>query len=160
MNRTPTLSMLLLAALLLTPTAWADQHLPRVENVRLQEENQLLVITWDLSQSPDVAGYVVRIWRDGDLVQQINKTEPAASFRGVNQLAYSVEVSAVDADGQEGPPSNPVAGVPRLENDQRYLALGLIAVWLGIWIYAAILTRVEQRLRRDIDAERNQHPQP
>jgi hypothetical protein len=137
----------LLLALCLVPSATASDHLPLIRDLRVHAGDQVLLIEWAPADDSAVVGYVVRVWAEGRLVQTLNATEPRARFLGaVNERPYAVQVAARDANGDTGPFSPPVAAVPRMDRDQTYLALGLIVVWVGLWAYAVLLTRVERNL--------------
>lgn len=135
-------------ALLLAPVTAADSHLPLVDGVRVEAGNQRLTIHWEPVNSDQVAGYSVYIYRDGALVQTLNRTTTTtATYIGaVNGRSYAVQVAAYDAAGRPGPASAPVAATPQLADDAAYLVAGLLVVVLGLAGYALLLATVERRL--------------
>lgn len=148
--------MIVLALVLLAPIAAAAPG--ATGNVNVRAGNQELVITWD-----PVAGavdYEVYVYGGGHLVQTLTANATTATFRGVNERSYAIEVAARDASGAEGPRSEPVAATPSLRHDQTYLALGLIVLWSGVWLYALLLARTERDLRNRLDRLLEGDPRP
>jgi hypothetical protein len=145
-------------ALLVLLAPMAAAQAPPVEGVEVESGNHVLQIRWKPVEG--ASSYTVHVYSDGAILQRINTTEAHATFRGTNDKAYAIQVSARDAQGVEGPLSPPVAGMPTLRGDQTYLALGLIIVWLGIWLYATLLTRTERRLQDRLDKLMAESPSP
>ena len=135
----------LLALLVVVPSALATALLPAPTGVRVEAGNQVLHITWDAA---DNGSYRVRVYDGETLVQQMNRTTPEATFRGVNGRTYGVTVALVDAGGQAGPESTRVLGTPALAEDRLYLAAGLAVVAAGLLAYHLWLMRLEARMRR------------
>lgn len=135
-----------LALLLLVPMGAAEDHLPPVGGVTVEEDNQLLRIRWDAVEG--AASYIVRVREGGTLVQEITRPATEATFRGVNGRTYSVTVAAVDEQGQPGPESDPVDGTPRLAQDPAFLGAGLAAVGIGLGAHYAWLGAAERRAQR------------
>lgn len=149
------LGLAFLAVVLLAPLAQAADF-PAPANVRVQPGNQALIVRWDAVAAAGVTGYFVHVYADGALVQTLDATGTEATFRGVNDRPYAVTVAAHDATGSPGAASTPVAAVAELAEDQTYLALGLIVIWFGIWMYAFLLTRTERDLRNRVDRLRSE----
>lgn len=141
---------LFLLALLLLPAVLA-QAPAQVENVRVEAGNQILRVTWDpVAGAP---GYTVVVYQDGSELQRADATTNQFVTRNViNDRPYAVAVAARASDGSLGPWSAPAAGVPTSRYDQTYLALGLGLTWVGLWLYAALLTRAERDLHNKIDS--------
>lgn len=125
--------------------------LPRVEGAEAIGTNQRIDLTWEALVHPQVVGYRVTVYADGATIQESNTTQPSFVFHGTNGRTYVFVVAARAEDGSLGPPSSPVAATPRLERDLQYLAAGLIATWLGLFGYAALLARTEARLEAKLD---------
>lgn len=142
--------LLALVLLLALPTAQSLGHIAAPTNVRVDAGSQILTIHWDPVDDDAVRGYLVRVHGpDGTLVDESRTNGTTATTRDViNDRSYAVQVAALDENGQAGAWSAPVGATPTLKHDQTYLALGLIVVWLGIWVYALALTRIERNLRQ------------
>ena len=144
--------LLAVLAILFLPTGAAQAPIPAVENLQVEPGNQILRIRWDALGDPAVAGYYVYVYSDRGLIQQINTPDAAATYYGaVNDRTYTVQIAAHDASGAPGALSAPVGATPTLRHDQTYLAVGLMIVWLGIWIYAMLLTRAERDLSARVE---------
>lgn len=141
-----------MALVLLLPAGAAQGNgLPRIEGVQALAANQRIDLTWDAVVHPRVVGYQVTVYADGVSVQEANTSQPGFVFHGTNERTYVFLVAARAEDGTLGPPSNPVAATPRLDRDLQYLAAGLIATWLGLFAYAALLARKEARLEAKLE---------
>ena len=135
---------ILLAFLLLLPSVGAQQD--DAITLRATASNQRVDLTWEPSAatSPTPTAYRVYVFEEGqEFTNRTIENQTRASFLLTNGRTYAFQVAAIQADGTEGPRSDPVAATPRLENDLAYLAAGLIAVWLGLFGYAAFLARKE-----------------
>lgn len=143
---------LVLLAILL-PMAAATTHLAAPADVRLEEDNQVIRITW--SSVDGATGYYLYVYSEGELVQPdetkdhtMDVDATSTTYRGTNARSYVVMVAAHGADGVAGARSDPVTGTPNLAGDERYLAIGLIVVWAGLWGYVLLFTRLDRAQRR------------
>lgn len=141
----------MVGVVLVAPLVVAGGHLEAPANVRVEAGNQVLRISWDPVEG--AAGYSVYVYArgalvdpDGDNVTYAVTGTSATHVGAVNDQSYAVVVAARGAEGVPGLRSDPVAATPTLRHDQTYLALGLIVVWVGIWGYAVVLTRIERGL--------------
>ena len=154
MNRLIVLALLLLLA----PTASAQPGASEapshpayaIFDLRATASNQRVDLVWEPTvstvQAPSepVYAYRVYVFEDGrEFTNRTVENQTSASFLLTNGRTYAFQVAAIKPDGAEGPRSDPVAATPRLENDLAYLAAGLIAVWVGLFGYAAFLARKE-----------------
>lgn len=148
----------LLVLLLLVPIASAHYDDPRSpHNLRISEGNQRLDVAWDPpNDAANLSHYRVNVTSRG-VTESIRVSGTFYRHYGVNGIAYEFLVTAVYADGSEGPEAGPVRGIPRLASDLQYFEAGLVMTWLGILGYAALLARIEARLDRkteQLDAHR------
>jgi CcmD family protein len=146
---------LLLVALsaLLVPLASADEaRVPyEVYPVTASASNQRVELSWAPPSESDVAGYNVYVFDEGQFSHIVAVNSTKATLFLTNGRSYAFQVAAVTTDGVEGPRSAPVAATPHLENDLAYLAAGLIAVWIGVFGYAAFLARKEASIDRKLE---------
>lgn len=135
-----------LAVLLLAPGACAQngsEDLYTISDLRAEATNQRVDLSWSAPTSA-AASYRVYVFEDGrEFTNRTINNQTTASFLLTNGRTYAFQVAAIQPDGNEGPLSPPVAATPRLERDLAYLAAGLIAVWVGLFGYAAFLARKE-----------------
>jgi len=138
--------------LLLAPSAQAQGPLPEVTGLAAQARNHEVQLSWDPTPDPQVVGYVVSIYLDGELFATRNTTNTNHVVSPLtNQLSYAFIVASRDASGNVGPASAPVAATPTNDRDLPYLAAGLMVTWLSIFGYAALLARREAQLDRKLD---------
>lgn len=131
------------------PTAYA-MDLPGITNLRVVPGNQRIDASWDVVVDPNVTGYRATVWHEDRILCQSNTTQSRFSCApAVNGEFYLVEVSVRDAEDRAGPPAFEFAQ-PVFEDDQTYLALGLIVVWGGVLGYAVMLAHASRRLALEI----------
>lgn len=144
---------LLLAALLLIPLANAQpSDLPVVTGLQAAPQNHAVQLSWDAANDPRVTGYAVHVYRDGILLATTNVTETSHRVASlINERSYAFQVAARDPAGKVGPLSAPVSATPTNARDLLYLAAGLIATWMSLFGYAALLARKEGQLDRKLN---------
>ena len=127
-----------------------DAAADRPYQLQATASNQRIDLTWK-PPTNGATSFIVYVYSNGIELRNQTANETRASFFLTNGQTYAFEVSAVNADGTEGPRSNPVAATPHLENDLAYLAAGLIAVWIGVFGYAAFLARKEASIDHKLE---------
>ncbi len=138
----------LLLVFLLVPGAVAQNAPPGLslppDMVRVEAtvSNQRVDLSWSPPADP-ATQYVVYVYERGAENQNRTVNATQATFFLTNGRTYVFQVAIIRPDGTQGPLSHPVAATPNLENDLAYLAAGLIAVWVGLFGYAAFLARKE-----------------
>lgn len=134
-----------LVLLFLVPNTLAQGD-PTVVDLRATASNQRVDLSWSppASATPAPTAYRVYVFEEGaEFTNRTIENQTRASFLLTNGRTYAFQVAVLQADGTQGPRSPPVAATPHLENDLAYLAAGLIAVWVGLFGYAAFLARKE-----------------
>lgn len=145
------LFMLLLVPLAAAQTGSVPADPLAIVDLTVTAGSHRVDLAWSTAQQDDSLHYVVRVFANAEEIILRNTTKRQETFLLENGVPYAFTVTAVAADGREGPPSAPVAATPRLENDFAYLAAGLIAVWIGLLGYAAFLARKENAVNRKLD---------
>lgn len=125
---------------------------PDTVRVDVRASNQRVDLSWEKPEV-EATSYIVYVYQNGAIGENQNRTVNATqvTFFLTNGVTYIFEVAILRPDGTQGPRSQPVAATPHLENDLAYLASGLIAVWVGIFGYAAFLARKEASIDRKLE---------